>query len=75
MDINEKFSTAILKIRRNSEVKLTQKDIADEADLTLRYYQYLELGQRKPSLSTAEKIAHAFGMELSEFCKYLEEMD
>lgn len=63
MDINEKFSKAILVLRRNSDVKLTQKDIADEADLTLRYYQYLELGQKTPSLETVYKIAHAFGMK------------
>ena len=62
-------------MRRNSEVKLTQKDIADEADITLRHYQYLELGEKKPFLETVDKIAHAFGMKLSEFCKYMEEMD
>lgn len=75
MDINEKFAKAILVLRRNNDVKLTQKDIAEEADLTLRYYQYLELGQKKPSLETVCKIAHAFDMTLSEFCKYIEEMD
>lgn len=75
MNINEKFAKAILVLRRNSDVKLTQKDIAEEADLTLRFYQYLELGQKTPSLETVDKIAHAFGMKLSEFCKYLEEID
>lgn len=75
MNINEKFAKAILVLRRNSEVRLTQKDIAEEADLTPRFYQYLELGQKKPSLETVDKIAHAFGMKLSEFCKYIEEID
>ena len=75
MDINEKFAKAILVLRRNSDIKLTQKDVADEADISSRHYQYLELGQKKPMLETVDKIAHAFGMKLSEFCKYIEEMD
>lgn len=75
MDINEKFAKAILVLRYNNDMKLTQKDIAGEADMTLRGYQYLELGKRKPKLETVEKIAHAFGMKLSEFCRIIEDMD
>lgn len=75
MDINEKFAKAILVMRRNSELRLTQKEIAEEADISPRHYQYLELGQKKPMLETVEKIAHAFGMKLSDFCKYIEEID
>lgn len=75
MNINEKFAKGILMLRRNNEFRFTQKEIADEADLTLRFYQYLELGQKKPSLETVDKIAHAFDMKLSEFCKYIEELD
>ena len=75
MDINEKFAKAILVLRRNNDVKLTQRDIAEEADLTLRFYQYLELGQKKPSLETVDKIAHAYGMKLSDLCKIIEETD
>ena len=76
MDINEKFAKAILVLRRrDNDVKITQKDVAFDADLSLRYYQYLELGIKKPSLATVEKIAHAHGMKLSEFCKFIEEID
>ena len=75
MDINKKFAKTILVLRRNNDIKLTQKDIADEADISPRHYQYLELGEKKPKLETVDKIAHAFGMKLSEFCKYMEEMD
>lgn len=76
MDINKKFSKAILILRmKNSEVKLTQKDIADEANLSLRFYQDLESGNKTPSLVTVEKIAHAHSMKLSDLCKIIEETD
>ena len=75
MDINEKFTKAILTLRRNNEVKITQSDISNEADLSIRFYQDLESGKKRPSLETVDKIAHAFGMRLSDFCKYIEEID
>lgn len=75
MDINEKFSKAILRLRINNDVKLTQKDVADEADLSLRFYQDLESGKKRPSLETVEKIAHAHSMKLSDLCKIIEETD
>ena len=75
MDINGKFSKAILVLRRNSEIKLTQKDIADEANLSIRFYQDLESGKKTPSLETVEKIAHAHSMKLSDLCKIIEETD
>lgn len=75
MDINKKFSKAILVLRINNDVKLTQKDVADEADLSLRFYQDLESGKKRPSLETVEKIAHALSMKLSELCRIIEETD
>lgn len=75
MDINKKFTKAILVLRINNDVKLTQKDVADEADLSLRFYQDLESGKKTPSLKTVEKIAHAYSMKLSDLCKIIEETD
>lgn len=75
MDINKKFSKAILVLRINNDVKLTQKDVADEADLSLRFYQDLESCKKRPSLETVEKIAHAHSMKLSELCRIIEETD
>ena len=63
-------------LRNRDEIRLTQEDIANETGLTLRYYQKLETGEsKKPSLVVVDKIAHAFGMKLSEFCKFMEELD
>ena len=75
MDINKKCSKAILRLRINNDVKLTQKDVADEADLSIRFYQDLESGKKRPSLETVEKIARALSMKLSDLCKIIEETD
>ncbi len=75
MDINEKFAKAILVLRINNEIKLTQKDVADEADLSIRFYQDLESGKKTPSLETVDKIAHAHSMKLSDLCKIIEETE
>ena len=65
MDINKKFSKAILVLRINNDVKLTQKDVADEADLSLRFYQDLESGNKTPSLETVDKIFSLMAMSVS----------
>ena len=75
MELQKKFALAILSLRTQNEVKITQRDIADEADMNIRYYQSLEAGEKMPSLKTVEKIAKAFDMKLSELCKIIEEMD
>lgn len=76
MEIHEKFRNAILMLRNRDGIKITQQEIAEEADLTLRYYQKLETGEsKKPSLEVVDRIAHAFGMNLSDFCKFMEELD
>lgn len=75
MNINEKFSKAILVLRMSYDAKLSQKDVADEADLSVRFYQDLESGKKTPSLETVEKIAHAHSMKLSELCRIIEETD
>ena len=75
MELQKKFALAILSLRTKNEVKITQRDIADEADMNIRYYQSLEADEKMPSLKTVEKIAKAFDMKLSELCKIIEEMD
>ena len=56
-------------------LRVTQQEIADESDITLRYYQSLETGKRMPSLAVVERIAKAFGMKLSELCALVEEYE
>ncbi len=79
MELQKKIGCVILNLRQNmhsqSGVRITQQDIADEADITLRYYQLLEAGKKMPTLSVAEKIAKAFNLKLSEFCVLVEEYE
>ncbi len=79
MKLQKKIGCVILNLRQNMRsqggLKITQQDIADEADITLRYYQSLEAGNRLPSLAVAERIARAFNMKLSEFCALVEEYE
>lgn len=79
MELQKKIGCVILNLRQNMHsqggVRITQQDIADEADITLRYYQLLEAGEKMPTLSVAEKIAKAFNLKLSEFCVLVEEYE
>lgn len=77
MKLQKKIGCVILALRQEMHsqggVKVSQQEIADEADITLRYYQSLEAGKRMPSLFVVEKIAKAFDMKLSEFCALVED--
>jgi len=76
MELHEKFRKSLLMLRNRDGIKLTQEDVAGEAELTLRYYQKLETGECKnPSLDVVNRIARAFDMTLSDFCKFMEERD
>lgn len=69
-NINDKFRSFIRNLRRDKGY--TQLDVAEDTGISVRYYQYLESGQRKPSLEMCEKLARAFEMSLSEFCHKIE---
>ncbi len=79
MKLQKKIGCVILNLRqtmRSQEgVKITQQDIADEAGITLRYYQSIEAGTRMPSLLVIENIAKAFNMKLSELCALVENFE
>lgn len=63
---------SLRKIRLSQETNLTQADVADGAGISTRYYVYLELGQRIPTIEVIMRIARAYGMKLSDFVKYFE---
>lgn len=79
---NDKLKRVIGLVLRNlreshnqsvsKEERLTQSDIADFAGLSTRYYNYLENGQKMPTIETLIKIAEAYKMPLSELCKHIE---
>lgn len=43
--------------KRREELSLTQKQVADTLDMSIRLYQYYESGQRQPNVQTAIRIA------------------
>jgi len=74
---NQRFNPALAsqigdvlrKIRMSQDDHLTQSDVADGAGISARYYEYLELGQKMPSVEVMMKIARAYKMSFSEFAK------
>lgn len=49
-----KNNNLIKERKRNG---LTQKDVATEVGITIRYYQYIEAGKRKPTVFIVLKLA------------------
>lgn len=62
------------KIRMSHSDNITQRDVAEGAGISTRYYAYLELGQKIPSFEVIMKIARAYKMPLSEFVKHFENL-
>lgn len=56
------FANLIKKERERQG--LTCQQLAEAADCTARAIQYLENGQRIPSIETADRILNALGIEM-----------
>lgn len=54
-------------------IKITQEDIAFEAEISTRYYGKIERGEAMPTLYTLMKIAPSLQMPLAELIKQIEE--
>jgi len=54
-------------------IKVTQEDIASNAEISTRYYGKLERGETMPTLYTLMKIAPSLQLSLGELCKQIEE--
>lgn len=50
-----------------SAAGLTQAEVAARAGLTQQMYNYVENGRRRPSVSTAKKIAAVLGFAWTDF--------
>lgn len=48
---------------------LTQREVAEKAQISERAYQSYELGLRKPSVDVAKRIAIALGSTIEELFK------
>lgn len=71
----QKIGDTLRKIRVSKDEKITQADIADYADISLRYYAYLEAGERMPSFEVMMKLAKAYDLSISDFCKHFDNIN
>jgi transcriptional regulator with XRE-family HTH domain len=64
-----KLSRVIQRLREGKKVrgkKMTQRDLANRAQVTAGYIAQLELGIRTPSLAVLKRIAKALGVPVGE---------
>lgn len=67
MKLKFKFAKAIFYAR--SEHKLTQAQVAERADISVRGYQRLEKGEYPPKLETALKLMIALDIQPNTFAE------
>jgi transcriptional regulator with XRE-family HTH domain len=70
MDLSKAFGIAVRKLRLSKG--LTQEQLGFEADLRRTFISSLELGEKKPSLTTIYQLAEALDIPMSKLMKYVE---
>lgn len=73
MDLNVKIGKAIVYLR--GAYGLSQERLALEAGIDRRYLSDLENGKRNPSLNSISLIASYFGLEISLFLSFAQNID
>jgi transcriptional regulator with XRE-family HTH domain len=63
-DIYSKLGSKLKEIREKN--KLTQAEVAKNADMTVTYYAMVERGEVNPSLEKLFKISKALGVKLTD---------
>lgn len=62
--VHQKIAEKIRKIRKDRNI--SQEELAFKAGLNRAYVEYIERGERKPSVDTLAKLAKALKVKLSE---------
>jgi transcriptional regulator with XRE-family HTH domain len=57
--------------RLRSAAGLTQERLAEKADISVRYLQFLEAGRYEPTVKVAARIRRALGCSWDELCRNL----
>lgn len=57
------FAAALRAARHDAG--MTQEDLADRAEVSVRFISQLETGKRQPSLSALEAVCRGLGMPMS----------
>lgn len=63
-----KLGKTIKQLRKKAG--LTQEQLADKCKLSTTYVGYLEIGQKRPSLKTLNKIATVLGVKVKDLIPY-----
>lgn len=64
----------MLNIKKHrTALRLSQAVVAKELNISVRMYQFLESGQRKPSWKTQERLENFFGIPARELLAEREE--
>ena len=61
---DQKFGKKLQKVRKS--VGITQEKLADATRLSTTFIGLLEIGQRRPSLKTLQKIASALKVDIKD---------
>ncbi|MCZ0963877.1 helix-turn-helix domain-containing protein [Paracoccus benzoatiresistens] len=67
----EAFASTLRRVRE--QVGLTQEDLAERADVSVRFVSFLETGKRQPSLSALGALSRGLGMSMSELVAPLDQ--
>jgi transcriptional regulator with XRE-family HTH domain len=72
--INETLVTAFATSLREARIRagLTQEELAERADVSVRFISFLETGRRQPSLSALSAVSAGLGLSLSELIAAVE---
>ena len=57
------FADVLREARMNAD--LTQEDLAESADVSVRFISFLETGKRQPSLSAIAAVSAGLGVAMS----------
>ena len=70
MRISLYFASEIFRAR--TEKELTQAQVAEMADISVRWYQKLENGEAEPGLDVFMRVAKALGLDLNRLAEQTE---
>ncbi len=72
---NEPLVAAFAHVLRDARGRagLTQEELAERAEVSVRFVSFLETGRRQPSLSALAAISAGLGLEMSALIMAIEE--
>ena len=66
LNVTKELGKRIRQLRQAQPDKLTQEDLAEEADISVSFLSMIERGERAPHLDTLVRLARALGVTLGE---------